>query len=91
MERVDADDLYASDGEASISGEWPRSFCRNPPLFPLGQEEGWKCCTFSTRVRVSHAETIHFNICHSMFVYAHVSMRAHVCKREREVFSTRLS
>lgn len=23
MERVDADDLYASDGEASISGEWP--------------------------------------------------------------------
>lgn len=35
--------------------------------FPIWVEEGWKCGSFSTDVRVCHAETRQFKIC-PMFV-----------------------
>ncbi len=85
---MDVHDLYVSGREASISGECPlksttlSTQVRRGKVLYIQHSTHWR--------RVSHADTVHFNICHGVFGYACVSMCVRACAREWEPFSTHL-
>lgn len=71
---VDADDLYASDGEASISSEWAPVLPLESTTSSTGVKSDVHSAQHTPMLGVSRAETIHFNICHGVFVHACVSV-----------------